>query len=111
MRSKNYNNQADSFTPLQPQQMVRVALVEGMKPNYPEPERQMYRRLVKQYLGIREERIDKLFNLLEVEKPSQAQKSFLNDIIAQAAYDSKYWSSKIMSTLKKKMLLLNITGI
>jgi len=90
--------------------MVRVALVEGMKPNYPEPERQRYRRLVKQYLGIREERIDKLFNLLEVEKPSQAQKSFLNDIIAQAAYDSKYWSSLDYEHLKKEDVIIEYNG-
>jgi len=112
MRSKNYNNQTASFTPLQPNQMVRVALAEGMKPQYPEPERQRYRRLVKQYLGIDETRVDRLFSLLEVEDPSEPQQVFLNDILVQVAYDSRYWHRRGFDydALKKEGIIIEHDG-
>ena len=110
MRSKNYKNQTASFTPLEPRQMVRVALVEGMKPLYPEPERQRHRRLVKQYLGINEGRIDRLFSLLEVTSPTQLQLEFLDGLVAQAAYDSSHWKSFDYGHLKREGVIIEHDG-
>ena len=102
MRAKNYDNQAASFKPLQPYEMLRVAIFDGMKPNYLEPERQRSTRLMKRYLDISNERIDHLFSLLEVSNPIEPQQQFLNDIIAQAAYDSGYWKRFDYNHLKSE---------
>src|SRR3989338_5168639 len=110
MRAKNYDNQAASFTPLQPYQMVRAALFDGMKPQYPEPERQRYRRLVKHYLNVNDERIDHLFSLLEVSNPTESQQQFLNDLIAQAAYDSRYWNRFDYRHLRNEGVVIDHDG-
>lgn len=110
MRAKNYNNQTASFMPLEPRQIIRVVLVEGMKPQYPYQERQRSRRLLKQYLGISDERIDRLFSLLEVPNPTERQREFLDDLIAQAAYDSKFWRSFDYSHLKREGIIIEHDG-
>ena len=116
MRAKNYDNQTASFMPLEPRQMVRVALVEGMKPTYPYNERQRHRRLLKQYLVIHsdretsEERIDRLFSLLQVPNPTQPQKEFLDDLIRQASYDGGHWERFDYEHLKREGIIIEHDG-
>lgn len=90
--------------------MVRVALVEGMKPKYDKDERQRYRRLVKRYTCVDEGRIDKLFNILEVEEPSPTQKNFLDDLITQVSYDSGNWKNLDYEALKKEGVIIEYSG-
>jgi len=93
MRAINYANQVASFTPLQPYQMVRVALVEGMKPGYIVPDRVKYLRLLKEHLDIDERHLDALWDILQEPRPTDRQKEYLEFIIGQVAYDSKLWKS------------------
>src|SRR3989338_8005784 len=92
MRSKDYSNQAASFTPLQPVQMARVALVEGLKPKYAEGERRRYRRLLESYSGVDKDRIEALFRILKTGSRSQKEQRFLNALVNDVAYDSGAWN-------------------
>lgn len=110
MRSKNYADQAASFTPLEPQQMVRVALVEGMKPKYEDRERQRYRRLLKDYLDITEEGIGTLFRLMETGAKTQDGKNTLGRLISLVAYDGEYWKNFDYEHLKKEGVIIPHNG-
>jgi hypothetical protein len=108
MRSKNYDNQVESFTPLQPQQMVRVAVVEGIKPEY--KERDAYRKFLTLLVDLPEKRINQLFSLLEVERPTEKQKSFLDDIISEVAYDGRHWKPLNYNFLKENGVVIEQNG-
>ncbi len=110
MRAKNYNNQVASFTPLEPQHMVRVALVEGLKPKYDNGERQRYRRLLKDYTNVDESRIDKLFDVIRTEQRSGQQENFLNALVNDVAYDSGNWKSLDYEALKKEGVIIEHNG-
>jgi|TARA_B100001971_G_C18228650_1_gene562378 hypothetical protein len=110
MRSKDYNDQVKSFTPLEPHQMVRVALAEGTKPQYPEPERQRYRRLLKDCTIIDESRIDVLFRIMQRGSSSPREKKFLDALVAEVDYDSSAWKPLDYNALKKEGVIIEHDG-
>lgn len=110
MRAKNYDNQVASFTPLEPQHMVRVALVEGLKPKYEGGERQRYRRLLKDYTNVDESRIDALFRIVEYGPRTEREKGFLDALVNDVAYDSENWKQFDYDALKKEGVILDYSG-
>ena len=109
MRYKDPNDQTATFTPLEPHQMVRAALVEGMKPRY--DEREKYRNLAEYYLGIDGTRIDNLFSLMEEKNPTKKQKAFLDDLICELAYDNKKnWNNLNYKNLKNEGVIVEYSG-
>jgi hypothetical protein len=110
MRSKNYSNQVASFTPLEPQHMVRVALVEGMKPEYDKDERQRYRRLLKDYTTVDESRIDALFRIIKTGPRTESEGRFLDALISDVSYDSGNWKDLDYEALKKEGVIIEYSG-
>src|SRR3989338_1470870 len=112
MKSKDYSNQVTSFTPLEPQQMIRVALVEGLKPQYMEGERQRYRRLLKAYVGVDERRIDQLFDIIGMEQSARtgSQKKFLNVLVNEVAYDARTWRPFDYDALRREGVVIDYSG-
>jgi len=90
--------------------MVRVALVEGLKPKYAEGERQRYRRLLQDYSGVDGERIDILFRLIKEGARSPKEKKFLDALINEVAYDSGYWQSLDYDHFKKERVIIAHDG-
>ena len=117
MRSKDYKNFEDSFTQLQPNEMIRVALVEGIKGKYvsENTERQRYRRLLKQYLDIKEEQIDLLFRLYgDFHNPNYGftgkQKKTLDGLLQKVSYKSKKWKDFDYDHLRKEKVVIDFEG-
>tara|TARA_B100000315_G_scaffold221422_1_gene224790 strand:- start:623 stop:1966 length:1344 start_codon:yes stop_codon:yes gene_type:complete len=113
MRATNYNNQVASFTPLEPHQNVRVALVEGLKPKYKEVERQRYRRVLKDNTNVDESRIDALFRIFGHGPRSEREKTFLDALVADVAYDSGNWrafQSSDYDTLEREGVVVRYSG-
>ena len=110
MKAKDYSDQVATFTPLEPQQMVRVALVGGIQPRYPESERQRYRRLLKEFTDIDEKRIDALFRLIGRESKSPKERAFLEGLLSDVAYDSAVWSAFDYEALKREGVVVGYSG-
>ena len=110
MRAKDYSNQAATFTPLEPQQMVRVALVEGIKPQYGEPERQRFRRLLKDCLSVEEGRIDALFRIIKTGPRSDRERGFLDGLVDDVSYDSGKWKPFDYGALKREGVVVEYSG-
>ena len=110
MRSKNYLDQIASFTPLEPQQMVRVALVEGLKPRYENGERQRYRRLLKEYTDVDDDRINALFRIMKYGARTKREAGFLRTLIDDVRYTSGKWKSFEYPSLKKEGVIIEYSG-
>lgn len=110
MRSANYANQTATFTPLEPQHMVRAAIVHGMNPKYPEPERQRYRRLLKGHLNYDESLIDNLFRLIGRRPRSVKEAVRLDGLLQDVAYNSKTWKALEYESLKKEGVIVPYSG-
>lgn len=115
MRSKDYSNYLDSFTPLSPHEMTRLALVEGIKGKYPLGERLQYKRLLHRYLDLENADIERLFQLFTRHHdpedtfygPNDRQ---MNDLVSKVHYNSHNWKSANYKKLKQEGIVLDYSG-
>jgi len=120
MRSKNFSDIEKTFTPLAPNQMVRVALVDGIKPNHPisgnydlgfkVPGRLDYSRLLQDYLEIESGELHRLWDLLGQDQYSEREREQLDSLVGLVAYDSKRWKRFDYEKLKKEGVIIEHNG-
>ncbi|MEM4267211.1 MAG: hypothetical protein QXK37_00090 [Candidatus Woesearchaeota archaeon] len=91
MRVINLDDRKIIFTPLEPHEMIRLALVEGMKPKYKSNIRQQHRRLVAEHTNISYSDISRLFRLYEVENPTPKQEALKESLVLCLNYKSEVW--------------------
>ncbi|MBW2976977.1 hypothetical protein KY347_06035 [Candidatus Woesearchaeota archaeon] len=108
MLYKDPKDQKAAFTPLEPHQMVRAALVRGMRPEY--TGREKYRDLVKLYSKVDVGKIDTLFSLMGKEQLKESEKKSLDVLILKVAYDSKNWNNLDYKRLKQQGVIVEYSG-
>lgn len=84
MRSENYGLQEQTFTRFEPQHMVRVALVDGLKSE--NPRHNEYKELVQRYTGLPPGNIERLHYLLQQERLSTRTESLVLGTLLQSVY-------------------------
>lgn len=123
MRSINYANREASFTPLEPQHMLRAALVEGMKKKYEYGERRRYQRLLGEYFESQEELKSKskgilskkeflyqLFDLFSKKELKGKQFGFLHHLLQYVEHNRKNWKPFDYDHLKEEGVIVNYDG-
>ncbi|MGM5482928.1 MAG: hypothetical protein ACQESF_05675 [Nanobdellota archaeon] len=115
MRSKSYKNYTDSFTPLQPNEMLRLSLVEGIKGKYPEGQRKRYKRLLKKYLRIDNYEIDILSDLFSRHHDAYdaydgANDEKFNQLLNKVSYNSTNWRNINYNNLKNEGVIIEYSG-
>lgn len=115
MRSKNYDDMKASFTALQPVQMVRVALVNGINPavEHKPQERQNYLDLLKKFTTVPKATLDGLFGLLQGDNGSKEKE--IEEIRKSLYYDTDVWKpfdyDKLISSGVVVPFNLDTTGL
>ena len=109
MRSKDYNDMATTFRPLQPVQMVRVALVNGINPAV-EPdskEREKYLKLLKEFTYVKEYTLNELFGYMQGEGGTQPGDNITKDVLkANLEYDSEKWKELDYKRLQEEGVII-----
>lgn len=108
MRSKDYSNAKASFKPLEPRQMVRVALVNGANPDI-EPirvNRKRYLGFLKMFSGVEHKTLDRLSHLLELDNPHAAEIKEIDDLRKLVHYDTKTWGKLNYNLLREYRVIV-----
>lgn len=106
MRSENYGLQEQTFTRLEPQHMVRAALVEGLKSE--NPKHSEYKVLVQRYTELPLGNIERLHNLLQQERLSRTEALVLGRLL-QSVYprgDNNVWKQLNYDALQSEGVIV-----
>lgn len=110
MRSKDYGDLKATYRPLDRTQMVRVALVEGLKPDYPVEERKVCLELLKQFSHAHNSRLDILFEILGEDGPEPRQEAYVGRLLKQVDYERGSWERFDYDLLREKGVVIPHDG-
>ncbi len=111
MRSRDYSDPWETYTPLEMSHMVRAALISGIRRDrgYSPNERLRYKEILRAYSRMGQ-RLESMYDLLQVKNPTKKQQSYLDDLLEEADPKSSSWAPFDYRHLMQKGVIIQHEG-
>lgn len=112
MRSTDFMDKERTYSRLNPTEMIRVALVNGLNANMNTDDSKRYIEMVKHFTNLRNpNRVNRLASIISEDRITRKQEAFLDDLIKEVDYQNDAWKRFNYQTLKMAGVVEEVDGL